>query len=124
MLPGLQHVQDDAVYGPAQVLDGDVCQISQARGPPLRLLTEVFADVVYGVFQVIVADLVGKDVALWAHGAQQSHRQRARACTCFQHAGAHEDIAFDQDLCRILGVDDGGASRHGEHVVHHEVAEE
>ncbi len=124
VLPWLEHIEDDAVNWAAQLVDGDIGQVTQARRPPLRLLTEVFLDVVHRVLEMIVANLVGEDVALWAHSTQQSHRKRARTRACLQDAGAHENVALNQDLSRVLGVNDGGAARHRQHVVHHEVAEE
>ena len=63
-------------------------------------------------------------MAFGAHGAQEGHRQGAGARTSLQHAGAHENIALDQDLRGVLGINNGGAARHREDVIHHEVAEE
>ena len=50
-------------------------------------------------------------------GAQEREGQAAGAHARLHHGGAGEDVAHRDDLAGVLGVDDGRAARHRQHVV-------
>ena len=84
---------------------------------------EVFGDVLFGVFEVVFADFVRDQFAVFTDHPQQAHRQGSGASAGFEYAGTWEDVTFDEDLGGVFGVDHCGAAWHGQYVVDHEVAE-
>lgn len=113
-LPRGEHVQDDAVdVGVGQV----VLEVADGELPGGVRAAEVALHVLLGDLGEVLAALVGVQHALVADGAQQEAAEGAGAHACFHDACAGEDVGEGEDLPRVLRVDDGCPSGHGQDVV-------
>ena len=55
--------------------------------------------------------------AVISYSPQQRNGQRPRTYPGLDHSGARENIALDNNLCRVLRVHHGGTARHGQHKI-------
>jgi hypothetical protein len=69
-VPWSQHVEYDAIDLAAVCFRIELCQIGDGQFPVRRTFTEEGLDVANRVFGMIVADLVGDDLALGSDGTQ------------------------------------------------------
>jgi hypothetical protein len=117
-LPGGEHVKDHAVDGAVGAgLRQGLDEVADRDAPGRMVGPEVGPGVGLGDVGEVGAPLEGVEPPGLPDGPQQRHRQGPGPHPCLGNHGPGEDVGHGDDLSRILGIDDRGASGHRHDVV-------
>src|SRR5699024_10644485 len=118
VVPRSEHVQHDPVDAAGFAFGGDhFGKLPGAQLPGGVWFAEEFGDVALGDLGEVLPAFDGEQVPGLPHSTQQRQREPTGAHTGLDHTGTRIDVRHGDDLGGVLGVDDRGASRHGQYVV-------
>ena len=126
-VPGREHVEDDPVDLVAGRRErvGEVADGQLPRGVALPIGgAEELVDVPAGHVGEVLATFVRRQPAVRADRPEQGAGERTGPDAGLDHVGAGEDVGERDDLRGVLGIDDGGATGHGDDELRQERAED
>src|SRR5262245_36696866 len=113
--PRLREIQHASVV--ALTRSPDIRDVADPELEDVGELPEYALDVLGGLRQVLVPELVGHDATVAAHGAAERDRERSGPRPGLQDPRAGEHVGVGEDLPEVLGVDHLRAAFHLERVV-------